>query len=491
MVGITSFGGYVPRLRLERKACVDANGWFNSALRAYAKGERSMANWDEDTLTMAVAAARDCPGSDRPAELSSVFLASTTMPFADRQNSGVLATALNLDEELATVDVTGSQRCATTGLIQAMRALGSGDGKTLFVASEQRQTKAASPLELLTGDGAAALILGSEDVVAELVGSHQVAVDFVDHYRSARAAFDYSWEERWIRDEGYLQIVPRALKSLLERLEVPSSRIAHFILPSPFPKLAQRIAKMLAIPEAAVADNLDGIVGNTGAAHSLLLLVQVLEQARPDEYVLVAGFGQGCDALLFRTTERLAGFSPRLGIKKHLERRRLETNYNRFLAFRGLVEREKGIRAEADIRAPLSTLYRNRRMATALVGGRCRKCGTAQFPKGHVCVNPECGAAESQEDYCFAGRPAHIQSWTADRLTYSPDPPTYFGMVVFEEGGRLMSDFTDVDPSSIRVGMPVDMVFRIKHYDELRSFPKYFWKAAPQPAGDPDGQKKQ
>ncbi|MFZ0887718.1 MAG: OB-fold domain-containing protein [Candidatus Binataceae bacterium] len=447
-----------------------------------------MANWDEDSLTMAVAAARDLPGIERPGGLSAVFIASTTLPFADRQNAGVLATALNLDESVSTLDVTGSQRCATSGLIQALRALGS-EGKTLFVAAEERRTKAASTLELLTGDGAAALLLGREDIIAEFVGSHQLTVDFVDHYRSAHDAFDYSWEERWIRDEGYLKIVPRAIKALLDREEVAASRIAYFILPCTFPKLAQRIAKMLGIGEAAVADNLDGKVGDTGAAHSLLLLAHALEQARPGEHILVAGFGQGCDALLFRTTERLASFSPRLGIRGHLERKRLESNYHRFLAFRNLVEREKGIRAEADIRAPLSTLYRNRRLATALIGGRCRQCGTAQLPKGHVCVNPQCGAFESQEDYCFADRRAHVQSWTADRLTYSPDPPTYFGMVVFEEGGRLIADLTDVDASSIKVGMPVNMVFRIKHYDELRHFAKYFWKAAPQTAGDSDGQK--
>ncbi len=489
MVGIASFGGYVPRLRLERKACVEANAWFNPALRAYAKGERSMANWDEDSLTMAVAAARDVPGIERSAELSAAFVASTTMPFADRQNAGVLATALNLDESLSTLDVTGSQRCATSGLIQALHGLAPGNGRTLFVASEQRRTKAASPLELLAGDGAAALVLSREEIIAEFVGSYQLAADFVDHYRSAQDTFDYSWEERWIRDEGYLQIVPRAIKTLLERLEVPASRIGHFILPSPFPKLAQRIAKTVGIPENAAADNLDGMIGDTGAAHSLLLLAYVLGQARPEEYILVAGFGQGCDALLFRTTERLAGFSPRRGIKGYLERRRPESNYNRFLAFRNLVEREKGIRAEADIRAPLSTLYRNRRMAMALVGGQCRRCGTPQFPKGHVCVDPKCGALDSQEDYCFAGRTARIQSWTADRLTYSPDPPTYFGMVVFEQGGRLMADFTDVDASAIRVGMSVDMVFRVKHYDELRHFPKYFWKAAPDAASDSTGQK--
>ena len=30
MVGITAFGGYVPRLRLSRQAIVEANAWFDS-----------------------------------------------------------------------------------------------------------------------------------------------------------------------------------------------------------------------------------------------------------------------------------------------------------------------------------------------------------------------------------------------------------------------------------------------------------------------------
>ena len=57
--GILSFGGYVPRIRLSRQSIVDANSWFNPALKGLAKGERSMANWDEDSVTMAVEAARE------------------------------------------------------------------------------------------------------------------------------------------------------------------------------------------------------------------------------------------------------------------------------------------------------------------------------------------------------------------------------------------------------------------------------------------------
>ena len=114
MVGITAYGGYVPRLRLSRAAAVEANGWFNRGLKGLAKGERAMCNWDEDALTMAVEAARDCLAGERPDDLAAVSLASTTLPFEDRQNAGILTTALNLPETLSTVDVTASQRAGSS-----------------------------------------------------------------------------------------------------------------------------------------------------------------------------------------------------------------------------------------------------------------------------------------------------------------------------------------------------------------------------------------
>ena len=64
--GILSYGAYIPRLRLSRRAIADANGWLNPALKAQGKGERAICNWDEDPVTMAVEAARDAlAGIDR------------------------------------------------------------------------------------------------------------------------------------------------------------------------------------------------------------------------------------------------------------------------------------------------------------------------------------------------------------------------------------------------------------------------------------------
>jgi 3-hydroxy-3-methylglutaryl CoA synthase len=100
MNGIAACGVYLPRLRLARKAVFEANAWFAPGLRGAARGERTMANWDEDALTMAVEASRNClPAVDPLRERSHVdalYFASTTAPFADRSNAAVAARALSL-----------------------------------------------------------------------------------------------------------------------------------------------------------------------------------------------------------------------------------------------------------------------------------------------------------------------------------------------------------------------------------------------------------
>ena len=74
---------------------------------------------------------------------------------------------------------------------------------------------------------------------------------------------------------------------------------------------------------------------------------------------------------------------------------------------------------------------------------------------------------------------ANVLSYSADYLTFSMAPPNHYGMIVFEGGGRIMMDITDVSPGDVETGLPVRMVFRVKEVDEKRGFVRYFWKAAP------------
>jgi 3-hydroxy-3-methylglutaryl CoA synthase/NAD(P)-dependent dehydrogenase (short-subunit alcohol dehydrogenase family)/putative sterol carrier protein len=486
MIGIVSYGGYIPRLRLNRMSIVQNMGWFAPAIIMVAQGERSFCNWDEDTITMAVEASRDCiRGCDR-SRIDGMYLCSTTLPFADRSCAGLVKTALNLKDDILAEDFTTSLRAGTSALITALEAVKSGDRRSVLVtASDRREAKAAYFYEMWFGDGAASVLVGSDDVAAEYLGSYSVSCDFVDHYRGAHRTYDYMWEERWVRDEGYSKIIPEAVNGLLAKLSITMNDVDKLVFPCFFKAEHRAIAKKLGAGPEKVIDNLHEVCGETGAAHPLLMLVKALEEARPGERIMVAGFGQGCDALYFRATERISAIGNRRGVKGSLENKLVTDNYAKFLKFRNLIETEMGIRAEAPTQTAMTVLWRKRKMITGLVGGRCKACGIPQFPKMDICVNPDCGALHTQEDYEFSERIAAVKSFTGDLLAVSVDPPAIYGMLQFEGGGRFMADFTDCELSEVKVGQKARMVFRRRYTDKERGFTGYFWKAVPIPGTAP------
>src|SRR5438445_9460286 len=179
MTGIASYGGYIPRLRLARQAIVAANAWANPALRSHAKGERAICNWDEDAVTMAVEAARDALAERDRGTIGALHFASTSFPFADRLNAGIVSEALNLNKEVAALDVAASQRAGSSALIAALR----GGGEALVVAADKRRTRSASPLEMSVGDGAAAVLVGNGEPAARLLGVASHTRHLGHHYR--------------------------------------------------------------------------------------------------------------------------------------------------------------------------------------------------------------------------------------------------------------------------------------------------------------------
>lgn len=480
-VGLSAWGAYAPRLRLQRKSVTTANAWIAPNLGGKGKGERAMANWDEDSLTMAVEAARDALGpSDDRTHVDSVFFASSTAPFQDRLNAGIVSEALALERSASSADITGSQRAGLTALSQALSSVKAGAAKhALVVAGEHRRARAASAAELDYGDGGAAFVVSAGDTVADFLGHGAVTADFVDHFRGLDAEFDYSWEERWIRDEGIIKLVPPAIKDALAAAGVAAAEVKHFCFPSTFAGMAANVAKAVGIPADAVRDNLAAVMGEAGSAHGLVMLAHALEQAKAGDVIVVAQFGQGAEALVFRATEKVATQRPARGVTGSLADRKEETNYLKFLFFNRLVEWDKGMRAEKDNKTALTTLYRNSDMILGLVGGRCTETGVVQFPRTRISVSPNKSTVDTQEPYRFAERKAKILTWSADFLTFAMAPPNHYGMVDFEGGGRIFMDITDVEPGDVDSGLPVKMVFRIKEDDERRGFRRYFWKATP------------
>jgi hydroxymethylglutaryl-CoA synthase len=191
MFGICSYGGYVPRYRLNRGLIYAGIGWMNAGNIALARGEKAVANFDEDSITMAVAAGTDAlTGIDR-SKVQGVYFASTTMPYKERLNAGIISGALGLDETVRAADFSGALKAGTTALLSALESVETKRVNNLLVTSADcRLGKPASAQEFIFGDAAAAFVVGSEGVIAEFKDSYSVTIDFADHFRGMNAKFD-------------------------------------------------------------------------------------------------------------------------------------------------------------------------------------------------------------------------------------------------------------------------------------------------------------
>jgi len=455
-------------------------GWFNSATAGVARGEKAVANYDEDSITMAVAAALDCLKGCSRDKIGGFSLSSTTVPYLERQNAAICAAALALRTDIRTADFGASLKSGTTALIAACDAVRSRDIENFLVcAADSRQGKPGSSMEHTFGDGAAAFIVGRDDVIAELKGSYSTSNDIIDYRRTQEDRFIRGWEERWIRDEGYGKIIPEAISGLLQKYDLQIRDLAKVVISCPVGGALKGICKKLGIEPAQIQDNLINSVGDTGSALSLMMLVAALEEAKAGEKILLVGYGNGSDALFFEVTDQIEKARDRMGIKGHMDQKAELNNYAKYLVYRDLIPVDTGIRGEEAPPIRMSLLHREGNTLTALCGSRCTVCGTPQYPKQRVCINPDCGAIDQMEDYYFYEKIGRIKSFTGDSLAFSIDPPAMYGLIDFDEGGRLYLDITDCDLAALKVGTYVKMNLRRRYADKKRGIYAYFWKAVP------------
>lgn len=339
--GLLATTRYVPRLRLERSEMLNQHRWMAPGLRPLAKGQRSIASWDEDCVTMSVEALRQLQRALPDAPAAELTLASTTLPFADRLNAGIVASAVGLAGAAVLRDVSSSSRAALTELAAALRRP-AGAATHAVVAAERRTPRPASTQEMIFGDGAAGALVGSGAPVATLVASHSTHADLVDHFRQSGESHDYGWEERWVRDEGYMKIAVGTLEACLTAAGVSAAEVAHFAMPAPLARVNDAVAKRLGIAATALVSAEHETVGDLGSAQPLVMLDIALRAAAPGALILVAAFGSGCDAVLLRRTARACpGAAPAAG--------RAETSYLKYLSFTGQIALEWGMRVVYEI----------------------------------------------------------------------------------------------------------------------------------------------
>ena len=480
MVGIISYGAYIPYHRVSREEFYKAWGGFP------IPGEKAVASYDEDAVTMAWDAANDCLAGADPKKIDGLFFGTTCSPYKEKQSSSIIATALDMKEAIRTADFTNSLRCGTSALMAAVDAVKAGSVKNmLVVAADCRMGAPAGQGESMYGDGSACLLLGDKDPIAIIKESYTVSDEFAGEWRSDVDHYVRTWEDRQVLDEGYSDQLPKAVKGLLQKAKLEPKDITKAVISSPMD--VRRHGKVLVdcgFGFGQVQDCFFMTVGTCGSAMGMMMLVAALEDAKPGDKILLAQYGNGADAFLIECTDAIAkkGAKNHRGIKSNMASKRMLPYYS-YLRWRGIVTIERARRPEIPF-VSLTALKRSRKEVMCLYGKKCLTCGHVmwQLPFGIGGMTPirvcyYCQTKDNFEDYKFSDKKAKLFSYSLDLLADVIDPPATPVCLDFDGGGRGMFDLTDRDPAKVEVGMPVEMVFRKLYYD--RGVHNYHWKARP------------
>ncbi len=468
MSGIVSYGTYIPFNRLQRSVIAEVLGTRGG------KGEKAVASYDEDTATMAVEASRACLAGRDTTGISSLFFATTDPPYQEKLNAATVHAALDLPRTVRALDLGCSVRAGIGALIAARDAAAAG-GTALAAMSDIRIGAPEGAVELSGGDAAAAFLLGTQDVIAEVVATYSETLEYLSTWRLPGERYARAWEERFSLTQAYVPLLGNAAKGLLAKAGIGPDQLAAVVLDAPNPRAIAAVAKGAGLEPQQIVDGRAESVGHAGAAQAGVMLASALDKASPGDYIAVLSVSDGVDAVLLRATDAIAGYEPARSVDSLVASGRDDLSYAAYLKWRGILETEPPRRPDPE-RPAAPPSFRSERWKFAFVGCQCEACGTYHLPPHIVCV--KCGERGRMKDVPFADRQAVVRTFTLDRLAFTPQPPMVVAVIDFEGGGRVQSEYTDCDPAKVSIGDSVEMTFR--RLFTAAGVHNYFWKARPE-----------
>jgi hydroxymethylglutaryl-CoA synthase len=474
MVGITSYGAYVPIYRMSHEEIGRAWG------KKGGRGERPVAGWDEDAITLGVEAARDCLKGAGGKGIDGLYFATVTPPYSEKQSASIIAAATNLREDINTIDFAHSRRSGTNALRAAMDAVSGGSAKkTLVVTADCPLPAPDSQEEFIFGDAGAAFLIGDSEVIASVDGSYSMTSEFLDFWRLPTDRHSQSWEDRFVKDEGYLRIFPKVIVGLMKKYNMSAKDFTKVIFDAPDPRSHQRMARKLGFdPKTQVQDPMFNSLGNTGSSFASMLLVAALEESKPGDRILFASYGDGGDAFILTVTDQIEKRPENIrGITGYLDSKIYLESYGKYLRFRDLMEWEVDRRPPP--RTSLPTYFRESKQLIRLLGQKCNKCGHEQFPRQRRCMwcQAKMETEGEYEDIEFAGKKGLLFSYSMDERAPVMDLPNVGCVVDLEGGARYYGLMTDRDINKIKIGMEMEFTFR--RINDAQGVHNYFWKVRP------------
>ncbi len=303
MVGIVAYGVYIPLYRIKVEEIARIWGQDSVKIRSSLLiSEKAVASLDEDVVTLAVEASRNAlkMAKINPKDIQAIFIGSESHPYAVKPSGTIVAEAIGATPDVMLVDLEFACKAGTAAMQICFGLVKSNMIKYgLAVGSDTAQSSPGDPLEYTAASGAAAFIIGRNEVIAELEGTFSYTTDTPDFWR--RAKQDYPKHGgRFTGEPAYFKHIYNAAKGLMEKLNLKPKDFNHVVFHQPNGKFPIRVAKMLGfnkeqLKHGFVVDK----IGNTYSASSLIGFCRVLDKANPGERILLVSYGSGAGSDAF------------------------------------------------------------------------------------------------------------------------------------------------------------------------------------------------
>lgn len=335
-VGISGYGVYIPRLRIKREEYVKAWGSFAAA----GVSEKSVLGFDEDALTAAAKVARRALESVpiSPEKVTRFALASTSAPYLEKLLSGTVLVSVGMPGTTFTSDHTTSTRAGSEAMLAAFEhVMANSAGKAVVAAADAPKASMWDIVEHAFGAGAAAFVISSDSLIAELEGHVSYASEyFGERFKPKDDTLVHDLNVKKFAEGSVVTNTTKAGSALLRKLGAKPEEYQHVVIQQPDGRVPATIAKKLQFTDAQLASGLiSSSLGDLGAASVPVALAAVLDVAKVGDRVMVISYGSGAgsDALSFKVVgDRKATVK----VQAEIERKEY-IDYVKYLKLRGAI----------------------------------------------------------------------------------------------------------------------------------------------------------
>ncbi len=329
MVGIVSYGFYIPKYRIRVEDIAKVWGKNPEDVKKSLKViEKSVSGNDEDSLTMAYESASMALDnlSLKDDDIKAIFFGSETPPYVVNPASTILGEFLGIDHSYLATDTQFACKAATGAIISGASLVKSGyTNYALTVAADKANSEPHDALEYTTSSGSVSLLLGIKDVALEIIAATSYSSDTPDFWRREGIRYP-SHGGRFTGKPSYFFHIQQSVKKLLEDTKMKPSDFGYAVFHMPNGKFPREVANSLGFSRSQIEPSLVvDFLGNSYTASALLGLISVLEVTKPDDMILLASYGSGAgsDAFIFKATKHLEkrkrAFRRAVGNKKYID----------------------------------------------------------------------------------------------------------------------------------------------------------------------------